>query len=320
MGLFGRRRRRERDLSPVTPENPDDSLTFLGVEDAQRIRALVRRSFADRGLEVSVHADHVVDDSGRQFGLWNVAAACHQDDRGRGGWADVVDQHVDRVLAGMDAPDPFEGLTPEAARPRIYARIYERAGIPDLTGFPHREFAPGLVEMIALDLPDSVMVFNDERVKALGGYDQLRAWGMESLRREPVERHEVLDLPDGARFHVLLGGSVHTASRALLMPWLAAEVAGEEVGRHGWLLSVPNRQQVVWHLVRDVSVIPTLQAMAGFAAAGFGDSPGPLSPHVYWWDGAAYQQLTQYDDEGNASIVVDATFQAVLEELAGGTD
>lgn len=318
MGLFGRRRRRERDLSPVTPDDPDEALTFLGVEDAQRIRALVRRAFADRGLEVTVHADHVVDDSGRQFGLWNVAAACHQDDRGRSGWADLVDQHVGRVLAGMDAPDPFEGLSPDEARPRTYARLYEEGGIPGLTGFPHRVFAPGLVEMIALDLPDSVVVYNDERAAALGGHDQLRAWGLDSLRREPVERHEVLELPDGARFHVLLGGSVYTASKALLMPGLAAEVAGEEVGRHGWLLSVPNRQQVVWHLVRDASVIPTLPAMAGFAAAGFSDSPGPLSPHVYWWNGHGYQQLTRYDDDGNATIVVDAEFQAVLEELTGG--
>lgn len=316
MALFGRRRRRDDDRSPVQPADPDEALTFLGTEDAQRVRALVRHAFADRGIEVTVYADHVVDDNGRQFGLWNVAAACHQEERGRAAWADVVDLHVGRVLDSMDAPDPFDGLTPDEARTRTYARLYERDGIPDLTGFPHREFAPGLVEMIALDLPEAVVVYNDERAAAFGGPDVLRQWGRESLRREPVERHERIDLPDGGWFDVLLGASVYTASRALLMPWLAAEVAGEEAGRHGWLLSVPNRQQVVWHLIRDITVLPSLQAMAGFAAAGFGDSPGPLSPHVYWWDGSGYQQLTRIDDDGALAIVVEADFQAVLEELA----
>lgn len=317
MALFGRRRRRDDDRSPVQPADPDDALTFLGAEDAQRVRSLVRRAFADRGIEVTVYADHVVDDSGRQFGLWNVAAACHQDDRGRSAWAEVVDQHVGRVLASMDAPDPFDGLDPEGARSRTYARLYERDGVPDLTGFPHREFAPGLVEMLALDLPEAVAVYNDERAAVFGGPGVLREWGLQNLRREPVEHHERIELPDGGGFDVLLGSSVYTASRALLMPWLAAEVAGEEAGRHGWLLSVPNRQQLVWHLVRDVTVVPSLQAMAGFTAAGFGDSPGPLSPHVYWWDGTSYQQLTRIDEDGSLAIVVEARFQAVLEELAG---
>ncbi len=314
MGLF-RRRRQDPDDTPPTPADPDDALPFLGVDDAQQVRALVRRAFADRGLEVSVHPDHVLDDSGRGFGLWNVAAACHQDERGRTAWPEVIDQHVARVLASMDAPDPFEGLTPDDARERTYARLYERDAVPDLSDFPHQEFAPGLVEMLALDLPETIAVYNDERAAALGGPARLREWGMANLRAEPVEHHERLELPDGARFDVLLGSSAYTASRALLMPWLAAEVAGEEAGSHGWLLSVPNRQQVVWHVIRDLSVIPSIQAMAGFTAAGFSDSPGPLSPHVYWWDGAGYQQLTQYDADGALSVVVGEELQAMLERL-----
>lgn len=315
MGLFRRRRRRAVDRSPLTPADPDEALTFLGTEDAHRPRALIRRAFADHGLEVTVHPDHVVDDAGRRFGLWNVAAACHQHERGRAGWAEVVGLHVTRVLDSMDAPDPFAGLTPEDARTRTYARLYERDGVPDLTGFPHREFAPGLVELLALDLPSAVVVFDHERAAALGGPERLWEWGRANLRRVPTERHERIELPEGGHLDVLLGASVYTASRGLMMPLLAAEVAGEEAGRHGWLLSVPHRQQVLWHLVRDLSVVPALRTMAALAAAGFGDSPGPLSPHVYWWDGATYHQLTR-DEDGEPVVVVEPAFQAVLEQLA----
>ncbi|KAB2811259.1 hypothetical protein F9L07_04955 [Pimelobacter simplex] len=326
MGIFRRRRRDDEGAGPGRPDPaaapvvPDEALPFLGVEDAQHLRGLVRTAFAERGVEVSVHAGHVADDSGRQFGLWNVAASCHQDDRGRAAWPALVGTHVERVLASMDAPDPFADLSPEQAATRTYVRLYERDAIPRLDGFPHREFAPGLVEMLALDLPDTVAVYDDARAARLGGTDALRAHGLANLHRQPVEQLERLDLPDGGgAFQVLLGESVHTASRALLLPRLATELTGHESGRHGWLLCVPNRHQVAWHLVRDATVVPVVQAMARFAALGFGDAPGPLSPHLYWWDGGGYQQLSRLDDDGALSIVVGPEFQLVLEELTGGS-
>ena len=319
MGIFGRRRReRPEPTPPPRPAVPDEALPFLDVADAQRIRALVRTAFAERGIEVSVHAGHVADDSGRQFGLWNVAAACHQDDRGRAAWPALVATHVTRVLASMDAPDPFAAITPEQAAAQTFVRLYERDAIPRLDGYPHREFAPGLVEMLALDLPDTVAVYDEARAERLGGAEALRARGLVNLDHQPVEQLERLELPgDGGSFHVLLGESVHTASRALLMPRLATELTGHETGRHGWLLCVPNRHQVAWHLVRDARVLTVVPAMARFAALGFADAPGPLSPHVYWWDGAAYQQLSRLDDEGALAIVVSPQFQRVLEELTG---
>ncbi|XBB69124.1 hypothetical protein ABFU82_07375 [Nocardioides sp. WV_118_6] len=333
MGIFRRRRRDDEEPTPAGPAvpsepagpavpgtdaEPDEALPFLGVDEARHLRALVRTAFAERGIEVSVHAGHVADDAGRQFGLWNVAAACHQDDRGRAAWPFLVGSHVERVLASMDAPDPFGELSPDEAAARTFVRLYEREAIPRLDGFPFREFAPGLVEMLALDLPDTVAVYDDARAERLGGVDALRAHGLTNLDRQPVEQLERLDLPDGGgAFHVLLGESVHTASRALLLPRLATELTGHESGRHGWLLCVPNRHQVAWHLVRDATVIPVVQAMARFAALGFGDAPGPLSPHLFWWDGGGYQQLSRLDEDGALSIIVSPDFQRVLEELTG---
>jgi hypothetical protein len=319
VGIF-RRRRRDEDAqrSPVPPAVPDEALPFLGVDDAQEIRSLARTAFAELGIEVTVHAGHVADDAGRQFGLWNVAASCHQDERGRRAWPGLVREHVRRVLASMDAPDPFSELTPDQAAASTFVRLYERDAVPRLDGFPYREFAPGLVEMLALDLPDTVAVYDESRAERLGGVDTLRAHGLANLDRQPVEQLERLDLPTGGSFHVLLGESVHTASRALLMPRLATELTGQEAGRHGWLLCVANRHQLAWHMVRDESVVGALQAMARFAALGFGDAPGPLSPHVYWWDGTGYEQLSRIDDDGALAIVVGPAFQAVLEELTGG--
>lgn len=294
----------------------DAALTFMSSRDAQEVRALVRNVFAELGLEVDVLADHVRDSAGRQFGLWNVAAACHNDERGRSAWPTVVREHVHRVVASLDRPSPFDELMPDEAAGRTYARLYDTAGMPDLATFPHREFAPGLVEMLALDLPDTVAVYPQEAVQRLGGWESLRGHGLNNLRLERVDELEKIETRGKGAFQLLMGESVYTASRALLMPGLASELTGEEPTDYGWLLSVPNRHQLIWHLIRDIAVVPTVEGMAHFACLGYGDAPGALSPHVYWWDGAQYHQLTRIDEAGNVAVHVNEPFQDVLETLA----
>lgn len=306
MPLFSRRRQ---------PDPPDPALPFLTEPQARELRGLVRSAFATRGLEVTVRADHVEDAAGRQYGLWNVAASCHDDERGRAAWPAVVDRHVQAVLAAMDAPDPFETMSDDELLASTYVRLYEAAGIPEPDRYPHVEFAPGLLAMLALDLPETVALMPRDVVTRLGGWQSAQERGLGNLRRERVDQQEVLQAPGGATFSVVLGESVYTASLALLLPERLREWGAPEPGPHGWLLSVPNRHQVVWHVLQDDSALAALHGMAVFARLGFEDSPGPLSPHVYWWSGTEYRQLTFDDEDGGRSIRVDAEFQAVLEAL-----
>jgi hypothetical protein len=81
----------------------------------------------------------------------------------------------------------------------------------------------------------------------------------------------------------------------------------------GWLMSVPNRHQVVWHI--SATVIPAVNGMARFAAMGYSDSPTPVSPHVFWWNGTSYEQLTEVSGDGGLAIRVSPAFQAVLESM-----
>lgn len=305
MGLFSRK---PKDTTP-----PDEALTFFTEAEAREFRSLMSEAFAEHGLEVQTHPDHAVDGAGRQFGFWNAGATCHGERRSK--WPSLVRDHVRRVLDDLDAPDPFEDLSPDDAHRAAYARLYDPTSLPTLDRYPHRDFAPGLVEMLALDLPETVTVFHHDAAAAAGGWEQLRAAGVDNLRRLPVDELVTVPVDGGGNFTVLLGDSVYTGSRALLMPGLAADVADEGIGDHGWLLSVPNRHQVAWHVVRDMSVVGALNGMARFTVMGYEDAAGSLSPHVYWWSGSQYEQLTQVHDGG---IVVQPTegFLAVLEQLA----
>jgi len=300
----------------VVAEPNDLALTFFSISAANEFRSLAARVFADIGVRVVIHPDHAVDQSGRQFGFWNVDALCAQQPGHE--WHDTLLKHLTTVLDAMNAPSPFDGLDQAEAEYRTYSRLYDAASVPSLEKYPHQEFAPGIVEMLALDLPDAAAIFKHEDVRHLGGFAALRSRGVANLEELPVESFETLPTAGGGSFHALLGESVYTASRALLRPSLATTLSGDAPNEHGWLMSVPNRHQVVWHVIKDDTVVPAIQAMTYFTRLGFGDSPGPLSPHVFWCNGSSYEQLTRIDDEGSVSIHVSPRFHAVLEAVTAG--
>ncbi|WP_332601586.1 hypothetical protein [Arthrobacter sp. S2(2024)] len=294
------------------PETPDPHRTFLTLSAANSFRAITREVFAEMGLEVQMQPGHAVDDSGREFGFWNVAAACH--DEPQSAWRSLISAHLQRVLGSFDAPDPFEILSAADVSGRAFARLCDEANIPTLDGYPHREFAPGIVEMLALDLPDTVAIFNHKNTSKFGGWEGLRIQGITNLRRMEVEQLETIPAPGGGSFTALLGESVYTASQALLLPELASELTGKRIRENlGWLMSVPNRHQLVWHIIEDDTVVGAVSGMARFAAMGYSDSPGPVSPHVFWWNGTSYEQLTHVSNNGGLTIRVSPEFQTVLD-------
>lgn len=309
MALF---RRREHGGAGADP-----AFGFMSAADASEVRSLVRQALAERGLEVTVFGDHVVDASGSRFGLWNVMASCHNDQRGRAAWPGIVRDHIRKILHST-ATDPFASLTAKEAARRTYVRLYETASVPELRAGCYRDFAPGLVELLALDSPETVSMYPRQAVDRLGGWAALREYGLANLASERDDQRGLQPIagPQGVHFQLLRGPSVYTASQALRMPDLAAELASETPGEFGWLLSVPNRNQLTWHMVNDISAAPSINAMAAFSLAGYKDAAGPLSPHVYWWDGSGYQQLTEVGSTGVIRVVAGREFQAVLERLA----
>jgi hypothetical protein len=292
----------------------DSALTFFTYSKANEFRAIAREVFAEMGLEVQVHPGHAVDDSGREFGFWNIGAICYEQPQEK--WRGVIADHLQRVLASFEAPDPFDVLSSQDVERRTFARLYDEASIPGIDSYPHRELAPGIVEMLALDLPDTVAVFNHHNANKFGGWEALQKQGIENLRSLEIEQLETLPAPGGGTFNALLGESVYTASRALLLPDLATELTGQRVREQfGWLMSVPNRHQVVWHIIEDATVISVLNGLARFTALGYADAAGSVSPHVFWWNGTSYEQLTHVREDGGLGVLVSPAFQAVLESV-----
>jgi hypothetical protein len=301
MGLFNRKSR-DRD------EPADETLSELTVSDAQRLRDLVRGCMATAGYEVTVYAGHVEDADGRQFGLGSLARRLADPDLPAKRWPQVVDDHISRLLASVDGPDEFDVPTEDLLE-RTYLRVYEAGSLPDADWWTYgREVLPGVLELLALDLPDSVATFNDEQVTK-HGLDRLRVAGLRNLRSEQVDERAT---HDGVE---ILIGSMFMASTVLILRELVLRTTGEAHLPNGVLVAVPFRHQLLYHVPRDAEVVEALNTMAALAAIGYDREVGPISPHVYWWEDGEFHQITQRDDDGRVEVHVQGGFADVLTRL-----
>lgn len=293
MGLFKR--------SKPTPR-PDKHLP-LTVDQAARLRELARTMLAESGLEVVVHADHMEDASGRRLGLWNLAALCK--DAPETQWRDLVARHV-RALVD---PEDIEDLTDEELRSGVHLRLAERAGFPDTSWHP-RATAVGdhLVAVLSVDRPDTVSTPREDYWDERGGLLQWRTTGRANLIAVALSddlEHQSVVVPEGTGgFDVVMGESFFTASTALVVDHLVRRFTpGTDVSR-GLLVTAPFRHQVAWRVLDgtpDSAV--ALNHLFQFAMLGFSESPGPLSPHLFWVRGDDWRQVTRIDgDEAHVDI------------------
>ncbi|MFE7953106.1 hypothetical protein [Streptomyces sp. NPDC057426] len=182
---------------------------------------------------------------------------CHNDERGSRVWRELIHQHVGMVLRTMDAPSALETLPAEQIRPQPYPRVVGAEGLDPRKFAYARAVAPGLHEILALDLPESVMMLTDEALEPLGDLPYLRDQALYDLRGLPVEAYETVMDSEGLRFEVVLGDSFYTASRVLALVTLVRQVTGEELTADGALVAMPFRHQLAFHATGMLPPPPT---------------------------------------------------------------
>src|SRR6478609_668291 len=310
MPLFGRKR-------PDVPDGPpDETFPYFTTAQAARFRELARQGFAEAGLEVTMHPDHVVDDAGRMFGLANLAAACHNADRGEREWRTITRDHAARIVRSMDQPSPFESMSRPELMAATYLRLTPTADLaPVQTSYAH-EVVDGISEVLNVDLPETVMTYLDEHVEQLGPLEDLRRAGLANLRQVRFDERQRVAAPSGGTFEVLLGESMFTASKLLILDEVLAQEQIRHEPENGVLVVAPFRHQLAVHPIRDAGVVAALEGLALFAQLGHDDAPGPLSPHVYWWRGGRLRQLTERGPDGTV-VHADEEFTEVLERVSG---
>jgi hypothetical protein len=100
------------------PSSEPDGQLPLSIDQAATLRRLVREAFARHGREVTTEADHVKDDTGAEFGLWNLGVLCGQHKERK--WPALVETHVGNLVSpGND----IEALPEEQLLDLVHLRL-----------------------------------------------------------------------------------------------------------------------------------------------------------------------------------------------------
>jgi hypothetical protein len=306
MGLFKRPR-------PVSGPDPDLPLTTDG---AATLRMLVRTAFAEAGVEVTLLPDHVLDDQGRQFGLWNLAAGCKTLPEAE--WPEAVRRHVATLVRPSRDLDAMADADLETC---TYLRLVERAGLPDPGWHPSAlPIGADMVGVLSVDLPDEVSTPREDSWADRGGLDRWRRTGRANLLAllmgDELE-HQRIEVPDGGAFDVAMGESFFTASTALLTDELVRRFDPTAQAPHGVLVATPFRHQVAWRVIDGTTDSAlALNNLFRFAMLGFADAPGPLSQNVHWVRGGDWMPVTSVVD-GQPQVHVNDELAALLGRSAG---
>ena len=319
MGLFSRRKGRPDRPSPSGPRRVDEALTMFDRDEAARFRSTVRETLAEMGYEVTVLPDHVRTDDGRQWGLWNLAASCAGTAAPQ--WSSTIKEHFSAIMAAGDD----EPLTAEYLRAHVVTRLMEEDGLHQTPDWVDRglEWAPGVRQVVVVDTPQTVQVVPPA---ALEEYAPLGPWfdrGLVNLRTQlDTESFELREITrEGARFSCLLGDSVYTASLALLLPEVVQRYAATSPTEKGVLFAIPSRHQLAFHVIdAPAAALGALMVLPQFAAAGFLEGSGPVSPSVYWWHEGQVHQVSTLTAERRLSVTPGPELEAILGMSGRGED
>lgn len=222
-------------------------------------------------------------------------------------WPAVVADFVSAVIVGFEnrlETDDFQ-LIRTLVRTRFYGAD------PQIRDeFCTIEPATGLVEVVVIDRPTSVMLAPAADVAAWRvPKPELFRLGRGNVRADPPldrEEHEV----DGVRICILSGESFYATTH---LHWLGDYLV---LGPFGAFVALPNRHVMLAHAVWDGSAVQALETLRRLAERFHTEGPGSITADVYWWQGGRLSLVrTEVAADGRPRIRPSAELRTMLEQL-----
>lgn len=231
--------------------------------------------FGDCDLAVTVTDEGLTTEDGRVFGLEPLRRRLAQHDPET--WGAFVQTHFDVLLSAT----PEMPATFEEAAPHLRAAVVAEADLGLFDGaILERPIVDGLGERLMLRRGLLGITVTAEVVEGWGT-DPEAVWSRArsgSLWDEAVQRETHTVGGGGVRYFSLRGGR-WTSTRVLALDRYLS-------GRHayGALVTVPARDEVLVHQIRDETFTDAALAMLSHTASSYVESPLPVGCDLFWWN------------------------------------
>lgn len=295
-------RRRARGSS--ADQAPDEHLPMLSVAQARTLTEIATEAFRSNGIDVTSLGDgQLTTPNGEHFGLHNLATQAARSNPGE--WPELAGNHAATLAQARKTQDAGAPIGPD----QIYLKLRPVADLQAEPGYPMDSPFPGVLAPLVADYPSHIAeMFNLDQVSHLGALDLLRRIARTNLARLPVpEIDRVVSDPNvpNSVVHILSGDDFFVAARALVLDDLMHKAGLGSGAAHGYLVAVPNRHSLAVHVLAGVGVVRASQFMAWYAQENCENSPGPISPELFYLapDGQG-QQVTDCVNTPNSLMVV----------------
>ncbi|MGZ0148886.1 hypothetical protein ACXJJ3_17560 [Kribbella sp. WER1] len=281
---------------------------------ADRLVQLALTAAAGLGLSLSYHGDAAlvpVDRSADRpvLGLGNLARVVSRYEEDR--WPEIVTEHLGAVVEQFRAGPPVPPADPER---ELIQRIVARDALPPDWTEDRPDFLPGLIAAPSTQQDDIITLFLDAADLGVSRTDADR-FGLANLRRLEDDVTYLGD--EGARI-AFVSGTGYGASRALVLDTVLRESLEVEHAPFGVLAAVPARDNLMLHVIEDLSMIPALGLMLSLAARSYARDPGPLSPDVYLVTPELVWHPATTAPPGDLRLRPSAEFEVLARRLATG--
>lgn len=245
-----------------------------GAPTTDQILELSLVCLGELGLQVTVTDEGLATDDGRVFGLEPLRRRLAQFESTE--WPEFVRSHFEVLLAATpDMPTTFD-----AAAPNLRSAIIAEADLGLFDGaILERPLVDGLGERLmlrrgSLGLTVTAEVVEAWEVEPATVWNRARSGALwdESVMKDS---HPVAGT---VRYSSLRGGR-WTSTRVLALDRYLS-------GRHdyGALVTVPARDEVLFHHIRDDTFTEAALAMLSHTATSYVESPLPVGCDLYWWN------------------------------------
>jgi hypothetical protein len=201
------------------------------------------------------------------------------------------------------------------ARSMLKIRLYPESmlqGHVDEAPVVARHLAPGLLAVVARDLPETVEAVPREHAAAWGiPDDELFRLGYANVADQDQPQVQTRRLDPGFELTTLSSDSFFTTTNAL---WPDRYL--QVFSATGALVGVPHRHSVLVHSIRDFSALYAINLMLVSLDRMFRQGPGSLSPSLYWWRPGSFTLLPGDVVEGQVRFSPPSEFVQVLNRLA----
>lgn len=280
----------------------------------ESFRKAVENYFKGRGETITWSPDFgiAVGPSGAQMGMGNLMQMCAKAEPAT--WGTVISEHFGKLEAALANANPDQPPAWEMIKNQLTIRLMPAEAIPaKIRGESvWRTDLEGVISMLAIDYPDTVMTVNRTSAVEWGMPDEelfkiaLQNLATNFALSEPIKT----DLKNGP-LYIFSADHFFAASHVLLLPGKP-----ELVGPYGTMIAIPTRHTLIVCPVQSFDIVHDIANLLNVAYKAEQDGPGSITNQLYFYRNGEFSRVVSETSGGQVKLTPPPAFQRVLEELS----